>query len=154
MTRTPASLLLLSAALIAPACDDDPPADIEGGYIVAITNGENACGLQSWNVGATSRGIPLTIVQDGVELVATVEGVAGVVITALLGSADFEGRIDGHRFLLENFGTVSFRNEGCAFTVKATTRGAISGDVIMGTIEYAPVTNGSPDCQNLESCIS
>ena len=147
---------LLAAALsLASACDDDdPPADVEGAYTVAITNGENACSLQNWDVGAMSSGIPLMIVQDGAELTATVEGVAGGVIRLLIGSADYEGRINGNGFVLENFGTVSFRNGDCAFTIKSEVRGSLSGDVITGVIEYTPVTNESPACEQLEACVS
>lgn len=154
-SRLAALLLLAAACVCAAACDDDdPPAEIEGSYMVAITNGDNACGLQNWDEGATSMNIPLVITQDGGELMATVEGVAGGVISFLLGAADYEGHIEGSGFVLENFGTRSFQEGDCAFTIKSTARGQIDGDVIMGRIEYTPVTNESPACEGLERCVS
>jgi hypothetical protein len=156
MTRRPFLIVLL--ALLAPGLagchDDDDPAAIAGSYTIAITNGKNRCNLDSWDEGATSNGIPFTITQDGSDLMGTVEGAAAVVIVALLGSADYDGHVDGDGFVLQNFGTSSFKSGDCAFTIKATVHGSISGDVIMGTIDYTPVTNQSPACMGLEACVS
>jgi hypothetical protein len=133
---------------------DDAPANVEGSYTIAITNGANQCQLQNWNEGAKTTGIPLTITQDGKNLMVTVEGAAGAVISVLLGSADYEGHVDGNGFTLDNFGTASFKNGSCAFTIKSTVNASISGDVIMGSIDYTPVTNDSPACGGLEACTS
>jgi hypothetical protein len=133
---------------------DDTPAAVEGSYTVAITNGANKCKLQGWTEGSTASNIPFTITQDGSDLMGTVGGAAAVVITALLGSADYDGHVDGDGFVLQNFGTASFTSGKCAFTIKATVNGSISGDVIMGSIEYTPVTNDSPECGALEACSS
>lgn len=132
----------------------DDPAAIAGSYTIAITNGKNACNLQNWNEGATSSNIPFTITQDGSSLMGTVEGAAAIVIVALLGSADYDGHVDGDGFVLQNFGTRSFTSGNCAFTIKSTVNGSISGDVLMGTIEYTPVTNQSPACMGLAACSS
>jgi hypothetical protein len=156
MTQRP--LLFAMLALLSPigACGggDDPPAAIEGSYTVAITNGENKCNLQNWDEGATAMNIPFTITQDGTKLMGTVGGAAALVIVALLGSADYDGDVQGDGFVLKNFGTSSFTSGDCQFTIKAVVNGSISGDVIMGTIEYTPVTNDSPACGALEACVS
>jgi hypothetical protein len=153
--RTETFPRLLLAVLLAMACDDDdPPADVEGEYTIAITNGENPCGFQNWDEGASATGIVLTVTQDGSSLMAVVEGVAGGLIGLLIGSADYEGHVQGNVLVLENFGTRSFTRGDCAFTIKSTAQVQLSGDAIAGTIEYTPVTNGSPACEELESCVS
>jgi hypothetical protein len=156
MIRRPLSIALLAVlgSTLASCHGDDDPAAIAGSYTIAITNGKNACKLQNWNEGDTSSNIPFTITQDGSSLMSTVEGAAAIVIVALLGSADYDGHADGNSFVLKNFGTRSFTSGGCAFTIKSTVNGSIAGDVLMGTIEYTPVTNESPACMNLEACSS
>jgi hypothetical protein len=155
MSLRAVAIVGLAAVLLLAACgDDDAPADVEGDYTIAITNGDNPCGFQSWDEDATAMNIPLMITQEGGELTATVEGVAGSVITVLLGSADYEGYVEGEAFVLTNFGTRSFSGGDCAFTIKSTVRGRIDGDVITGAIEYSPVTNESPACEQLDRCVS
>jgi hypothetical protein len=56
--------------------------------------------------------------------------------------------------MLENFGTRSFTSGDCAFTIKSTAQLELSGDALAGSIEYTPVTNGSPACGELEQCVS
>jgi hypothetical protein len=149
--------LLLAVAFVA-GCggddDDGAPADVSGSYTIAITNGDNPCNLQNWMKGEMNSGIPLTLTQDGLTVDAKVEGVAAGVISLLLGSADYQGHISGGALEVDNFGTVSFTSGNCAFTVKSSAKAQISGDVIMGTIDYTPVTNGSPQCAPIESCVS
>jgi hypothetical protein len=148
------ALLALAAHLLAACGGGDTPADLAGSYTIAITNGDNPCQFQNWNAGAKTSGIPLNITQDGANLTATVQGAAAVELTLLLGSADYKGTASGAGFELDNFGTSSFKNGNCAFTIKSTVNGTIAGDVIMGTIDYTPVTNGSPNCGALAACMT
>jgi hypothetical protein len=147
------ALLALAAQSLAGCGNSDPPAQVAGSYTIAITNGDNPCQFQNWTAGTMTSGISLTLTQNGSDLTATVEGAAGGVVSLLLGSAKYEGHIDGTSFEVDNFGTNSFKSGNCAFTIKSTAKGTISGDVIMGTIDYSPVTNSSPACGGLGACV-
>ena len=67
-----AYVLLLGAA----ACGTDN-VDAAGNYTAAITNKDNGCNFQNWQVGNQSTGIAVTITQSSNNATASVSGVAG-----------------------------------------------------------------------------
>lgn len=122
---------------------------------MAVTNGENGCEFQNWNQGDQSSGIPLTITQDeDSQVTATVGGVTGALVQAILGSNVFTGDVHASRLSLTLFGTRSYTQGDCAYTVNAEVKATLNGDVLGGTIDYHASTNGSPDCGALEGCTS
>jgi hypothetical protein len=141
-------------ALVAVASCDSSPADVAGDYTLAVTNHENGCGFQNWTEGESSSNIPLTVTQNGRDVTAILEGVTGVWVEALLGSKTFTGGMSGHDLDVTLYGTRALTQGGCAYTVNANARATLSGDVLSGTIDYTPATNGSPDCGALEGCVT
>lgn len=135
------------------ACGGDD-ADVEGEYTIALTNRDNGCQLENWQVGAMSSGIPVVITQEGSEVSASVEGGAGVVLDIALGSHIYSGSIDGDDLFLELFGTRAQAMNTCSYTFNSVIDARASGDALEGRIEYRAVTNGSPDCASLEGCVS
>lgn len=141
---------LLAVAL----CACGSPADVAGNYTVNLTNKDNGCNFANWTVGQMTSGIAITVTQSGGDVTATVGGLGGAYLTAVLGSASFTGTADGNNIDLKLFGTRSATMGNCAYTVNAHLTGGIAGDLLEGTIEYAPATNGSPDCGVLASCVN
>jgi hypothetical protein len=148
-------LVLLSVA----GCggDDDfesKPVDVSGVYNVAVTNKSNACSFPNWEDGKSTTGIPLTMTQSGTDISGSIDGIAGGLVKLLLGSNTFQGTVDGKEVHATNFGTNSFNQVGCTYTINMTLDGELQGDALQGTLHYRPKTNGSPDCGSLESCES
>lgn len=147
-------ILACLASLLIVACGSDDPADVAGDYSVAVTNRDNGCELAGWEEGATASNIPVTIVQDGSAATATVGGFSAILVTALLGGADFRGTVDGDELALERMGTVPGARQSCAYTFNGTIDATIDGDLVTGSITYRAATNGSPDCGALTGCAS
>lgn len=126
--------------------------DAAGNYTIAVTNGENGCMFQDWMEGNTAQGIPLTIVQDGSAVTATVEGLTGGVLQLWTGSKTFTGRVDGDRVTMTLHGTRSFTEGTCIFTVNVTASANLEGDVMTGALDYTYATNKAPDCGFRDSC--
>src|SRR5688572_18783673 len=99
------ALLALVASL--PACGGSD-ADVAGNYTMAITNRDNGCMLQNWTVGGQTTGVQVTITQDGSDVTAIVEGAAGFVYNAWLGSDTFHGSVSGSSVDLEILGSSSY----------------------------------------------
>ena len=158
--------MVFSLVLAAPwGCGgSDSTVDATGEYTVGVTNGQNGCGFQNWNQGDQSSGIPLSITEAEVtdpetgntatQVTATVGGVTGALVQAILGSNVFTGGAHASRLSLTLFGTRSYTQGGCTYTVNADVNATLSGDVLGGTIDYQTSTNGSPDCGSLEGCTS
>jgi hypothetical protein len=148
---------LLACILLLGACGGDP-ADVAGDYAVSLTNRENACSFQNWTEGETSTGIPVVITQ-GVDAeadtaTAVVGGAAGLYLDVVLGSRTDTGDVDGSNLHLTLFGTNSFNQNQCTYTVNSEIDASLDGDVLTGNILYHASTNSSPDCGTLEGCES
>ena len=151
MRRAP--FISLALAILLCSCDTSP-VDMAGSYTLAITNHENGCGFQNWVEGESSSNVPLTITQSGNDLTAILEGATGVWVDAILGEKTFTGTASGHDLEVVLHGTRALSQGGCTYTVIATARAELSGDMLTGSIGYTPATNGSPDCGALEGCVS
>jgi hypothetical protein len=142
------------AALPDGAVDAAPPVDAAGSYTLSVTNGQNACAFANWQVGSVVTGVPLTITQDQEALTARIEGLIGSFLEAVIGSRVFQGEVTGDAVELTLFGTNAFTVGACTYTVNGTVRATVDGDVVEGSLEYTPSTNGSPDCGVLDGCSS
>jgi hypothetical protein len=131
------------------------PTDISGDYNTTLTNGDNSCMFANWTSGSTTQNVHVTIKQTGGSATATVTGVAGLLFDVILGGMpQFAGTVTGDGFTLTAVGTNSAKDGQCAYTLKATLSGTITGDAIQGQIVYAESTNGSPDCSYHSTCTS
>jgi hypothetical protein len=129
-------------------------ANISGEYSVTLTNESNACMFTSWTNGATTQDVHVTFAQSGTTATATVDGVAAAVFDLVLGTATFQGSVQGDSFTLTAIGSNSAKDGMCAYTLKSTMQGSISGATIQGTVTYTETTNGSPDCGYRSTCSS
>ena len=152
MTRSIGSVLLVAAALSGAGCGS--PANVAGDYAVNLTNKDNGCAFPNWTVGQMTSNIAMTIVQSGSDVTATVGGLGGAFLVAVLGSASFTGTASGNSIDLTLFGTRNATQGSCSYTVNAEIDGQIGGDLLEGTIDYKTATNGSPDCGALQGCAS
>lgn len=107
---------------------------MSGEYSVAVTNRENACGVDDWEEGNMASGIPLVIEQDGSEITGTIEGIVSLYLVAVTGNDEFEGAVSGDEFTMTSYGTTSPVVDGCSFTWNATVSGELSGNSIEGTV--------------------
>jgi hypothetical protein len=147
-------IIALGATAAAAGCSS-PPANVAGQYTVAVTNKDNGCNLQNWTVGQSSSGIMVAITQSGSTVDATVQGLTGTYLDAILGAHDFNGDVDGHHLSATLFGTRSQNSGNCTWTYNADLEADLSGDLLVGTINYQPKTNGNPDCTTQQnSCTS
>ena len=149
------------AAAIALVCalgcggGDGDTVDASGDYTLAVTNGDNDCGYQGWTEGEQASGIPFIVTQDDDDNVtATIDGLAGAWVGLVLGSRMFEGEVSGSRLELTLFGTNSYNDGGCTYTVNGEVLATLNDDALEGTISYVPSTNDSPDCGTLNDCAS
>jgi hypothetical protein len=153
----PLSLFALGAAVT--ACGggsfSSQTADITGDFSVSLTTGSNACEFTGWTVGSVAMNVPVAIAQQGTSATATVTGLAAMLLLdAVLGTHEFQGTVSGDSFALTAFGSTSLKDGDCAFTIKATMTGSISGDAIQGQITYTETTNGNPACGYHATCSS
>ena len=129
---------------------DEGAVDANGDFIIALTSGANGCEFENWQEGATSTGIPLSIVDQGAGVTATMGGAAVLFLDLLQGSHVFGGDLDGHTILLELTGTKQLDRNGCTHLVNSTLEAELDGDVLVGTVVYTT----SPECPNLAGCES
>jgi hypothetical protein len=144
---------VLGLMLAVAACSDDP-ADVEGTYSIAVTNGDNGCELDNWTEGESAQNIQAEITQDGDSASASVGGITGGVLDFWLGGHVFTGTVDGTDLVLTLTGNNPLSEGNCAYTFDAVLDGAITGDVITGEIRYEAQTNGGTDCGTLTGCAS
>ena len=142
-----------------PACggDDDfesTPLDVSGAYTVSVTNKTNGCALLNWKEGEQTTGIPLTVLQDGKNISGTIDGLVGSAVAFWIGSASFQGTVDGNVVHAENFGTKAFNENACTYTINMVMDATLDGNALQGAIHYTPKTNDSPDCGVLANCTS
>jgi hypothetical protein len=138
----------------ADAGPDAAPPDAAGSYSVTITNGANQCAFGGFMEGAVATGVPLAVTQEDAAVTATVQGAAGAFLDLALGSREFAGEIDGSALALTLFGTTPFMVGACTYTINGEVSATLDGDLIEGSIDYRPSTNGSPDCGVLETCVT
>ena len=141
------ALLLLAAA----ACGSD--ANVAGNYTVAITNKDNGCSIGNWMVGAQPMATA-TVMQDGSKVKLTVNGFAGVAVSGLLGTSQFDGEVSGNDISLEVIGTVPNATGNCTYTYNSTLDATQDGDVMTGRVHYRAATNGGTDCGSRTGCVS
>jgi hypothetical protein len=145
---------VLLACLCLGACGDDEPANVAGTYTLNIANGQNGCNFSGFGSGVRGSNVSLAMVQDGRDVSGTVGGVAGNLLSALLGSNSFQGDVDESRVHMEIEGNRAGSEGNCAFTVNATLKAFADGDFLEGNIEYTRVDNGNSDCAALRNCVS
>lgn len=152
------SLVSLCALALAACGDGDDfestPVDTSGVYTVNVTNKANACGYPNWNENESTTGIELTIIQDGSTITGTVGGAVGSLVQLLLGASTFQGTVSGNQVDATNFGTKSYTDGACTYTINIVMEGTLDGDALQGVLRYTPKTNESPDCGVLASCES
>jgi len=144
-------LLSLAPLLVLAACSDDP-ANVEGTYSIAVTNGDNGCELDNWTEGESAQNIAVELTQDGESASADVMGVTGGILDLWLGGHVFTGAVDGTDVNLTLTGSRALSEGNCAYTFDAVLDGSISGDVITGELRYEAQTNGGTDCGALTGC--
>lgn len=148
-------IALFWLGLLASACGDDdgdPPADFAGDWTLAITNGENGCSFERWEVGDTATAIPFTITQSDRSVTGNVQGIVAGYLDIVLGAHTFTGDVYGTNAQMTLYGSRSVTEGSCTWTVNATVDADLAGDVITGEIDYAAATNGAPDCGAREGC--
>jgi hypothetical protein len=145
---------ILAITILAAACGDGSPTNVAGDYTLALTNHENGCSFQTWTVGDTTTGLPLTIVQNGTAVTGVIGGAAGTWMRLVLGSDAFAGTVTGNALHLVLNGTRAYTEGGCTYTIIGTADAEVAQDVLTGGIVYTTATNGSPDCGALAGCQS
>ncbi|HEX4476402.1 MAG TPA: hypothetical protein VH142_15050 [Polyangiaceae bacterium] len=149
------SLVVLLPLVASLGCGGDnstAPSNVQGNFTVAVTNGTDSCGFATWTDGQSSSNIPVAVTQNGNSATATVTGLQGTFLDTVLGSNVFTGAVEGAELVLALHGTRSFTQGACAYTIVATLKATADGDVLRGTIDYAPDTNSSADCASLATC--
>ena len=139
-------------AVLAGACGSDSAANVAGTYTIALTIQQNECGILGNDPGTSSSGVTVEVTQDGSNVTAKVQGLAGLALGVATGSATFTGKVSGNSLDLSISGTVSGSSGTCAFTRNAHLVGTVSGDVLTGSVTYTYATNKTADCGTRDSC--
>ncbi|HJZ84244.1 MAG TPA: hypothetical protein VKN99_03695 [Polyangia bacterium] len=146
----------LACGLLAAGCYDfdglSSNFNVSGQYSVNVTNGANGCNFADWSTGAMSSGIPLAITQNGSNVVATIGGLAGDWVNFVCGGRDLVGTVDKGTLQVGIACTKAQTQGTCTYRIVAQATATVSGDAIMGTIDYSTVTNNDPGCGTLQSC--
>ncbi|HEY5926929.1 MAG TPA: hypothetical protein VIV11_34820 [Kofleriaceae bacterium] len=140
--------LLLLASLA--ACGGD--VDAEGTYSINVTNRENGCNFENWNIGDVATNIEVVINQEGDDVNADVMGGTRNVLDFILGSHVFNGKVDGNELDLAIIGTRPFNMGNCTLTVDSDLLAELDGDVLTGRIEYHYHGNDNSDCAPYDGC--
>jgi len=143
-------LLGLLAVVACGSSSSGPPANVAGTYTVSVTNGQNGCMVGTFTPGAMTAGVTVQVTQNGSQVSADVMGLAGVYLTAGVGSSTLVGSLSGSTASLT--ATANHTTGMCAYTTTATASIAFNGDTMQGTITYADSGNGSSDCGVVQSC--
>jgi hypothetical protein len=142
----------LALALAVAACGTSD-VNVAGDYAISLINRANGCNFGNWTVGATSMAT-VTLTQSGADVTASVTGLGAVVLDLVLGSSDYTGRVTGDALLVSLFGTRSTTMGNCTYTFTSRIVATSTGDILTGTIDYQPATNGNPDCAAISACRS
>jgi hypothetical protein len=135
-------------------CSSDPnfgsSANLAGSYTVSVTNADNGCMIQNWEVGKSTSDIPFLIEQQDKNLNGTLQGLAGAALFLSIGTNMFAGTATGSEFDITAHGTTMQMQGACMYELNAEIEGSISGDLISGRIKYAPATSNDPACASLQ----
>ena len=146
--------MFLGATLALGAGCTSDPADVEGTYTLAVTNGKNECDFMPFAVGASASGIAMNVTQTGSDVTAAFGGspLATLVLDVWLNDSKFVGSVDGNDLDLRITGSHAFNKGNCAYTYNARATATIDGDILQGQIDYTAATNSNPDCGTLVGC--
>jgi hypothetical protein len=146
------------AATMAAACSSESftesRLDVTGSYVVTLVPRDNGCDLSGVEIGKPSTGIEIGFIQNGQAVTGDVSGIAGALLTGLIGTAQFTGTLQGDQLDVVAYGTRSFTEAECAYNLIATVKARVDGNALTGTLTYTTKTNGSPGCGALETCAS
>jgi hypothetical protein len=142
----------IALLVLAAACTSSP-ANVAGNYSVAVTNRTDMCGI-NWMVGGQATGVQVTITQSGGNATAIVMGGGGVGLDILLGVNALTGTVSGDNVDLRATGTATHMAGNCTYTLNGEIRGTLSGDALMGTIQYTGQGNGASACAGITGCVS
>jgi hypothetical protein len=151
------TLLLVGLGMIG-GCGSSsaPPADVNGTYTLNLTNGENECMFMGWTEGGTTAaGVTISLAQDTAnpsQVTGSVQGVAGLLVSALYGSTNFSGTVVGSTVAMTLEGNKPGSSGNCAYTLVAHLTALASGDNINGTIKHTLKTNMTSDCGYRNAC--
>ena len=144
----------VALSLLAMAACGTDDANVAGDYSVSLTYRDNGCNLGgNWTVGNTTT-VQVTMVQSKADVTATVMGLGGVALDALLGAHAYTGKVNGNDLDLTIFGTHNATMGSCSYTINSELIATSHGDIVQGRVEYKSATNGSPDCAPIEGCLS
>ncbi len=144
--------LALLAAVACSSSASGPPANVAGTYTVSVTNRENGCNVASFTPGLMTTGVTVQVTQNGAQISADVMGLAGVYLTAGVGSSTLVGSLDGAKASLT--ASANHTTGMCAYTTTATASMTFNGDTMQGSITYTDSGNGSSDCGVVQSCMN
>ena len=139
-------------ALLAGTCGGGTPTNVAGTYTLALTIQQNQCGILANDVGTSSTGVTVVVTQDGSNVTAKVQGVAGLALALATGSDTFAGKVSGDSLDLSIDGSVAGSSDTCAFTRNAHLVGTVAGDLLTGSVTYTYATNKTPDCGTRDTC--
>jgi hypothetical protein len=145
-------ITLLAAAAATASCTS--PANVAGTYSVDVTDEGNGCSFAGWVEGSDAAGIPVVITQSSSSITVAVNGAAGVLIAAVIGTNSFTGTVSGDSFGATQDGTRALGSGGCAYTINGEISGSLSTNSINGTITYSAKTNGDASCGSITGCQS
>ncbi len=153
-SRVELGMMMAALALALLGCSSDgsftATANLNGNYTVSVTDADNGCSIDSWQVGKSASDIPFMIEQDGMSVNGTLQGAAAIALALSIGTNKFQGTGTGTTFQMTAYGTIPRTQNNCTFTLNSTIDGKISDDAISGTISYAPAASDNPDCASLQ----
>jgi hypothetical protein len=142
--------LLLGAAGCSSDSSFKASPDIGGSYTVSVTDADNGCMIDSWVAGKSTSDIPFVIEQQSTNVTGSLQGLAGLALAVSIGTAMFQGTTTSDDFDMTAYGTTAHTQGSCMFKLNAEIKGSISGDLISGTITYAPATTNDPACASIQ----
>ena len=131
-----------------------PPVDVAGVYSLTIVNRENGCRFTDWRVDAVANDVPLTLTQDGTDVVGVVGGLIGGYLQLAVGSNQLIGEVHGDDLLLSLVSERQQTEGACVFVPKGTVYGTLNHDTLEGRIEYSYVIITDSGCGDRAECVS
>jgi hypothetical protein len=144
---------LILLALLVAGCGNDP-VDAEGNYTLSVTNRDNGCNFNNWNVGESFTNIHASFIQSGDGITADFMDYVRVVYDAVLGTHTMGGAVDGDEIDMSAHGTKTYTIGTCTYTIDAHFKATLTGDTLTGRIDYIGVGNGATDCNGINGCVS
>ena len=128
--------------------DSGPPADFSGQYNGTSIDGQNTC-PGDWNMGRMAEG-QFTLVQSGSDVRFTADGLTGLIIFGIYGTANFTGQASGNHVEAPIVGSVVTMQGACAYTWKGALSADLIGDKLQGVLTSTPTTNAHADCDSMK----